>query len=371
MKKKILVIIGTRPEALKLFPVVHRLNAQENLRTIVCVTAQHRDLLDPILAFCKIKPDFDLDAMKANQSLDQLSSRLLLAIGEVYDRVRPDRVVVQGDTTSAMVGALTAYYRRVPVSHIEAGLRSGNIYGPWPEEVNRKIITQIADQHFAPTTRAAETLYLENVPRAQVYVTGNTIIDALLASRAMIEADPGCSVRGRTLAERHKDRKIILATCHRRENFGDRIRQIGDAFERILERPDVAIVLPLHPNPNVRDALGARLASHPRAEVIPPQDYPDFVSLLAASHLVLTDSGGVQEEAPALGKPVLVMRETTERPEGVEAGTALLVGADADRIVTEVNRLLDDREHYQAVSRAHNPFGDGHASERITRIIAQ
>ena len=335
------------------------------------MTAQHRDLLDPILAFSKIKPDFDLDVMKANQSLDQLSSRLLLAIGEVYDRVRPDRVVVQGDTTSAMVGALAAYYRRIPVSHVEAGLRSGNIYEPWPEEVNRKIITQIADQHFAPTARAAEMLYLENAPRAQVHVTGNTIIDALLACRAMIEADPGLCVLGRNLAERHKTRKIILATCHRRENFGDRIRQIGDAFERILQRPDVAIVLPLHPNPNVRDALGARLASHPQAEVIPPQEYPDFVSLLAASHLVLTDSGGVQEEAPALGKPVIVMRETTERPEGVEAGTALLVGADADRIVTEVNRLLDDHDHYQAMARAHNPFGDGRASERIARIIAQ
>jgi UDP-N-acetylglucosamine 2-epimerase (non-hydrolysing) len=257
------------------------------------------------------------------------------------------------------------------VSHIEAGLRSGNIQEPWPEEVNRKIITQIADQHFAPTIRAAEMLYLENVPREQVYVTGNTIIDALQASRAMIEADTSLSVLGPRIAERHEGRKIILATCHRRENFGDRMRQIGDAFERILERPDVVIVLPVHPNPNVRDALGARLASHPRAEVIPPQEYLDFVSLLAAAHLVLTDSGGVQEEAPALGKPVLVMRETTERPEGIEAGTALLVGAEADRIVFEVNRLLDEPDHYQAMARAHNPFGDGRASERITRIIAQ
>ena len=371
MKKNILVIIGTRPEALKLFPVVYKLNAEENLRTTVCVTAQHRDLLDPILALTRIKPDFDLDIMKANQSLDQLSARLLLALGEVYDTARPDRVVVQGDTTSAIIGALAAFYRRIPVSHVEAGLRSGNIYEPWPEEVNRKFITQIADQHFAPTARAAEMLYLENVPRSQVHVTGNTIIDALRSSRAMIEADPSLSVLGPKLAERHKGKKIILATCHRRENFGDRILKIGDAFERILQRPDVVIVLPVHPNPNVRDALGARLASHPQAEVIPPQEYLDFVSLLAAAHLVLTDSGGVQEEAPALGKPVLVMRETTERPEGVEAGTALLVGADADRIVFETNRLLDDHEHYQAMARAHNPFGDGHASERIARIIAQ
>jgi len=371
MKKNILVIIGTRPEALKLFPVVYKLKAQENLRTLVCVTAQHRDLLDPILELTKIKPDFDLDVMKPNQSLDQLSSRLLLALGEVYDEARPDRVVVQGDTTSAMIGALAAFYRRVPVSHVEAGLRSGNIYEPWPEEVNRKFVTQIADQHFAPTPRAAEMLYLENVPKSQVYVTGNTIIDALQASRAMIDADPALSVLGPRISAKHKGRRIILATCHRRENFGDRMIQIGDAFERILEREDVVIVLPVHPNPNVRDVLGARLASHPRAEIIPPQEYLDFVSLLSTAYLVLTDSGGVQEEAPALGKPVLVMRETTERPEGVEAGAALLVGTDTHRIVSEVDRLLDDPQHYQAMALAGNPFGDGHASERIARIIAQ
>ena len=370
MKPNILVIIGTRPEALKLFPLVHQLQAREDLRCTVCVTAQHRDLLDPILTLAKITQDFDLDIMKANQSLDELTARLLLALGDVYDRARPDRVVVQGDTTSAMIGALAAFYRRIPVSHVEAGLRSGNIYEPWPEEVNRKIIAQIADQHFAPTPRAAQMLHLENVPQAQVFVTGNTVIDALQASRARIEADPSLATLGREIAARHRGRRIILATCHRRENFGDRIRQIGDAFERILERPDVALVLPVHPNPNVRDALGARLAAHPRAEVLPPLDYLDFVSLLASAHLVLTDSGGVQEEAPALGKPVLVMRETTERPEGVEAGTARLVGADADRIVAETFRLLDDNEHYLSMARAHNPFGDGHASERIARIIA-
>ena len=252
---------------------------------------------------------------------------------------------------------------------LKLDLRSGNNYEPWPEEVNRKIITQIADQHFAPTARAADILRKENVRADQIYVTGNTIIDALLASKSMMSANPGLSVLGPKLVERYKGRRIILATCHRRENFGDRMTHIGDAFERILERPDVALVLPIHPNPNVRDVLGARLSSHPRAEVIPPQEYLDFVGLLSAANIVLTDSGGVQEEAPALGKPVLVMRETTERPEGVEAGTARLVGADADRIVSEVNRLLDDPNHYQAMARAHNPFGDGHASERIVRII--
>ncbi|THD45489.1 MAG: UDP-N-acetylglucosamine 2-epimerase (non-hydrolyzing) [Bradyrhizobium sp.] len=371
MTKHILVVIGTRPEALKLFPLIHKLKAREDLQTTVCVTAQHRDLLDPILALAKITPEFDLDVMKPNQSLDQLTARLLIGLGEVFDRVRPDRVVVQGDTTSAMTGALAAYYRRIPVSHVEAGLRSANIYEPWPEEVNRKIITQIADQHFAPTARAAERLREENVPASSVHVTGNTIIDALLAARAIIDADPALPLIGRTLAKRHEGRRIVLATCHRRENFGDRMQEIGDAFERILERPDVALVLPLHPNPNVRDVLGVRLAGRPRAEIIPPQDYLDFVSLLAAAHLVLTDSGGVQEEAPAFGKPVLVMRETTERPEGVEAGTACLVGSNADRIVGEVNSLLDDGTRYQAMARAHNPFGDGRASEIIARIIAQ
>jgi len=371
MQKNILVIIGTRPEALKMFPVVYKLREQPTLKVSVCVTAQHRELLDPILELTGIKPDFDLDIMKANQSLDQLSARLLLAMGDVFDAARPDRVIVQGDTTTAMIGALAAYYRRIPVSHVEAGLRSFNNYEPWPEEVNRKIITQIADQHFAPTAKAAAMLRQENVAAEQIHVTGNTVIDALQISKKMIEADPGIDVLGPRIAERFRGKRIILATCHRRENFGDRMTHIGDAFERILQRGDTVIVLPVHPNPNVRDVLGARLASHPLAEVIPPQGYLDFVSLLSVADFVLTDSGGVQEEAPGLGKPVLVMRETTERPEGVEAGTARLVGSDADRIVAEVNRLLDDPEHYQSMARAHNPFGDGRASERIAKVVAQ
>ncbi len=335
----------------------------------VCATAQHRELLDQVLKLANIIPDFDLNLMSPNQTLDQLSAKLLLAIGEVLDVARPDRVIVQGDTATAMIGALASYYRRIPVSHVEAGLRSGDIYAPWPEEVNRKIVTAIADQHFAPTQRAAEVLRRENVPDERVYVTGNTVVDALLATRALIGANPALAFHSKEIVERQRGRRIILVTSHRRENFGEGMNRIAGALLNILSRQDVAIVLPLHPNPNVRDVLGAQLASHPQVEIIAPQEYPDFVGLLAASELVLTDSGGIQEEAPALGKPVLVMRDTTERPEGVDAGTALLVGTNPTRILSEVQRLLDDPVHYSAMSRAHNPFGDGHASERIVRIV--
>ena len=243
--------------------------------------------------------------MEINQSLDKLSARILLSVGEALDRIRPDRVVVQGDTATAMIGALAAYYRRIPVSHVEAGLRSGNIYAPWPEEVNRKIVGSIADQHFAPTELAAEVLRKENVPSERVHVTGNTIVDALLATRELIDSDPALACRWGDLKKRQGDRQIILVTTHRRENFGDGMDRIADALLHILRREDVAIVLPMHLNPNVRDVLGTRLAGHPRAEIIEPQTYADFVGLLSLAHIVLTDFGGVQEEAPSLGKPVL------------------------------------------------------------------
>jgi UDP-N-acetylglucosamine 2-epimerase (non-hydrolysing) len=268
-----------------------------------------------------------------------------------------------------MVGALASYYRRIPVSHVEAGLRSGNIYAPWPEEVNRRIVGTIADQHFPPTQRAADVLLKENVPHERIYVTGNTVVDALLAAKTLIESQPELSDRWRSIAQRQKGRRIILVTSHRRENFGEGMERIAQALLQILERPDVAIVLPIHPNPHVRDVLKARLAGHPRAEIIAPQEYLDFVGLLLLADIVLTDSGGIQEEAPTLGKPVLVMRDTTERPEGIEAGTARLVGTDRGRIVSETLRLIDDSAHYMAMSRAHNPFGDGRASERIVKVM--
>jgi UDP-N-acetylglucosamine 2-epimerase (non-hydrolysing) len=372
VSKRIFVLFGTRPEAIKLFPVVKELQAQDALDAldvIVCVTAQHREMLDQVLRLVKITPDIDLDLMEKDQSLDKLSARILLSVGEALDRTRPDRVVVQGDTATAMVGSLAAYYRRIPVSHVEAGLRSGDIYAPWPEEVNRKIVGSIADQHFAPTKLAAEVLQRENVPSERVHVTGNTIVDALLATRDLIECDPALACRWNDLKRRQGNRRVILVTTHRRENFGGGMERIADALLQILQREDVMIVLPMHLNPNVRDVLQARLAGHPRVEIIAPQEYADFVGLLSLAHIVLTDSGGIQEEAPSLGKPVLVMRDTTERPEGVLAGTARLVGTDRDRIVSETFSLLDEPKHYLEMSRAHNPFGDGHASTRIVKVM--
>jgi len=369
MSKRIFVLFGTRPEAIKLFPVIKELRAQDASGLTVCVTAQHREMLDQVLKLVNIVPNIDLDLMETNQSLDKLSARILLSVGEALDRTRPDRVVVQGDTATAMVGSLAAYYRRIPVSHVEAGLRSGNIYAPWPEEVNRKIVASIADQHFAPTELAAETLRGENVRPEKVYVTGNTVVDALLATRQLIETDPVLARRWDDLKRRQGNRRIILVTTHRRENFGGGMDRIADALLQILQREDVMMVLPVHLNPNVRDVLLGRLAGHPRVEIIPPQEYAEFVSLLSLAHLVLTDSGGIQEEAPSLGKPVLVMRDTTERPEGVLAGTARLVGTDRDRIVAETSLLLDESQHYLEMSRAHNPFGDGRASERIAKVI--
>lgn len=371
MRRHFLILLGTRPEAIKLFPVINRLKAEKNkdIAITVCATAQHRELLDQVLKLANVVPDFDLNVMTVDQTLDSLTGRLLAQIGEVLQWVKPTRVIVQGDTATAMTGALASYYHRVPVSHVEAGLRSGDIFAPWPEEVNRKIVGSIADQHFAPTERAASALRSENVSNDRIHVTGNTVVDALILAKAMVEASPQLSSRWDVVKKHHGNRRIILVTCHRRENFGGGVLNIVNALETILCREDVAIVLPVHPNPNVRDVFAARLGNHPRVVLISPQEYTDFVSLLSLSHLVLTDSGGVQEEAPTFGKPVLVMRDTTERPEGVEAGTARLVGANYDRIVGETFRLLDDDETYAAMARSHNPFGDGHASERIVKVL--
>jgi UDP-N-acetylglucosamine 2-epimerase (non-hydrolysing) len=368
--RKILVVFGTRPEAIKLFPVVHDLAARPGIEARVCVSAQHREMLDQVLEISGITPDIDLDLMQAGQTLDALTARLLTELGRVMDAERPDRVVVQGDTATAMVGSLAAYYRKIPVSHVEAGLRSGDIHHPWPEEVNRRIISTIADQNFAPTETAADALRRENVAPATIHVTGNTVIDALLWTRARIASEPRLASGLDDLASRFVGKRIIAVTSHRRENFGEGMLAVARAVRRIAERDDVAMIFPVHPNPNVRPVMEEMLGGLPRVALIDPLDYPHFVRLLEMSHLVLTDSGGVQEEAPALGKPVLVMRETTERPEGVVAGTARLVGADEDRIVSGLFELLDDPAAYAAMSRAHNPFGDGRSAEIIGRIIA-
>lgn len=367
---KVLVVFGTRPEAIKLFPVVQALQANGGLTVRTCVTAQHRGLLDQVLAIAGIVPDIDLDVMTPGQSLDDLTARLLTGLGRVFDAEKPDRVLVQGDTATAMVGALAAYYRKIPVGHVEAGLRSGDIYQPWPEEVNRRIVAPIADQHFAPTETAAQALLRENVDSASIHVTGNTVIDALHATRDRIAADPSLASGLDAIAERFAGKRLILVTTHRRENFGDGMAGIADAISRIAARPDTAVLFPMHPNPNVVSVMDRVLGDRPNICRIDPLDYPHFIRALGLAEIVLSDSGGVQEEAPALGKPVLVMRETTERPEGVAAGTAKLVGTDPDRIVSEISTLLDVPQAYSAMARAHNPFGDGHAAERIAGIVA-
>ncbi len=368
-KPKILTVFGTRPEAIKLFPVVQALSGRTGLDTVTCVTAQHREMLDQVMDIADIRPDFDLDLMKANQNLDDLTGRLLSGIGQILDETKPQRVVVQGDTATAMCGALAAYYRQIPVSHVEAGLRSYNIYHPWPEEVNRKIIGTIADQHFAPTKTSADALAKENIPADQIYITGNTVIDALLATVKKYNDSDSLDQSLAELYEKFCDRKIIGVTSHRRENLGDGLTNIASALRTIAKRNDVALIFPVHLNPKVRTIMQDALGGLDNVAMIEPLDYPNFVSLLNHCHFMMTDSGGVQEEAPALGKPVLVMRDTTERPEGVEAGTAKLVGTDEAVLVAEASRLLDDEAHYLAMARAHNPFGDGTASRQIADII--
>jgi UDP-N-acetylglucosamine 2-epimerase (non-hydrolysing) len=369
-KPVVLVIFGTRPEAIKLFPVVHALYAREDVDVRVLVTGQHRQMLDQVLDIGEIAPDHDLNVMAPDQTLDSLTAKLLTGIGGVMDAEKPARVIVQGDTATAMVGALAAYYRKIPVSHVEAGLRSYNIYQPWPEEVNRKIIGTIADQHFAPTDVSAAALRAEAVAQSGVYVTGNTVIDALHWVTAKIETHPELASGLSEYEARFAGKRIIGVTTHRRENFGEGMENIASALEQIAARDDVAIIFPVHLNPNVRKVMDARLGANSNIAMIEPLDYPHFARLLAISHIMLTDSGGVQEEAPALGKPVLVMRDTTERPEGVTAGTAKLVGTDKDRIISEIFTLLDDEAAYSTMARAHNPFGDGKAAIRIAGLVA-
>lgn len=368
---KILTVFGTRPEAIKMFPVVHALREQPGIDARVCVTAQHREMLDQVLEIARISPDIDLDVMQADQTLDGLLARLVVGLGEAFDAEKPDRILVHGDTLTTMAATLAAYFRKIPVGHVEAGLRSGNIYHPWPEEVNRKVAGAVADLHFAPTATAAAALRAENVPADRIHITGNTVIDALLATKARIDENPALAAGLDPLVARFTGKRIVAVTSHRRENFGDGMRAIADAIAAIAARNDVAVVFPVHPNPHVRAAIEPILGGLGNVALIDPLHYPHFVRLLATSDLVLTDSGGVQEEAPALGKPVLVMRETTERPEGIEAGTARLVGTDKARIVSEIFRLLDDKDAYSAMARAHNPFGDGTAAKQIAEIVAR
>ncbi|HEX7819359.1 MAG TPA: UDP-N-acetylglucosamine 2-epimerase (non-hydrolyzing) [Sphingobium sp.] len=369
-KQKVIIVFGTRPEAIKMFPVVHALRAQPGVETRVIVTAQHRELLDQVLEISRIVPDIDLDVMEPDQTLDGLTAKLIVELGRAFDAEKPDRVVVHGDTLTTMVASLAAYYRKIPVAHVEAGLRSGDIHHPWPEEVNRRVVACIADMNFAPTEAAADALRAESRAEEGIHVTGNTVIDALLATRARIAGEPELAARFLAIAAPFAGKRVIAVTSHRRENFDGGMAAIAGAIRDIAGRPDVAVIFPVHPNPNVRAVMDEALAGLPNVAMIDPLDYPNFVALLDRCEIVLTDSGGVQEEAPSLGKPVLVMRETTERPEGVLAGTARLVGTDRARIVAELTTLLDDPDAYDAMARAHNPFGDGHAAERIAGVIA-
>jgi UDP-N-acetylglucosamine 2-epimerase (non-hydrolysing) len=368
---RVLSVFGTRPEAIKMAPVVKALARAPGIESRVCVTAQHRGMLDQVLQIFRIRPDYDLDIMKDNQNLAEITSRVLNGMLPVLDEFRPARILVHGDTTTTLAASLAAFYRKIPVGHVEAGLRTGDIYAPYPEEMNRKLTDAIADRHFAPTETGRRNLLAEGRPDAGIVVTGNTVIDALLEVVALLRGD--AALRDQQKA-RFKDfgaaRRLILVTGHRRENFGPGFERICRALRQLAERGDADIVYPVHLNPNVQKPVYGILKDHPRIHLLEPLDYVPFVYLMEKAYLVITDSGGIQEEAPALGKPVLVMREVTERPEAVEAGTVRIVGTDDAKIVAESTRLLDDSGAYAAMSRAHNPYGDGKASGRIVKDIA-
>lgn len=369
--KKVLTVFGTRPEAIKMAPLVKALAEDDGVDAKVCVTAQHRQMLDQVLELFGIAPDFDLDLMREGQTLGDLTSGILQSIGKVYDEWQPDAVLVHGDTTTTLAASLAAFYRYIPVGHVEAGLRTGNVWSPWPEELNRRVTDAVSSWLFAPTEQAKHNLFSEGAPASQVVLTGNTVIDALLQVKRKLDHDEALT---HSIAARYPfldpSRRLILVTGHRRESFGDPFRHFCEALRQIARRyDDVQLVYPVHLNPNVRTPVNAVLRDVPNVHLIDPQDYLPFVYLMSKAYLIVTDSGGIQEEAPALGKPVLVTRETTERPEAVRAGTARLVGTDTERIVAEVSGLLDDRGQYVAMAHANNPYGDGHASDRIVDAL--
>jgi UDP-N-acetylglucosamine 2-epimerase (non-hydrolysing) len=364
---RVLFILGTRPEAIKLSPVyLHLQSRPAEFQPLLCVTAQHRHMLDQVLAAFAIQPDYDLDLMRPGQSLAVFAGRSLAALEPVLAEARPDLVLVQGDTTTTLAGALAAFYQRIPSGHVEAGLRTGDMTQPFPEEMNRVVASRLAALHFAPTESAARNLAREGVPDQTVFVTGNTGIDAVLHVRDGLEQGRFSS----SLPQLDPARKLIAVTAHRRESFGEGFDRICRALARIAARGDVQIVYPVHRNPNVLDAVERHLSGCPNILLLEPMDYVSFVDLMRRARILLTDSGGIQEEGPSLGKPVLVMREKTERPEAVEAGAVRLTGTDEERIVAETTRLLDDAAACEAMGRVRNPYGDGHASARIAGAIA-
>lgn len=372
-QRRVLVVFGTRPEAIKMAPLVLALRAEAGIECKVCVTAQHREMLDQVLSLFEIRPDFDLNLMKPGQDLADLTAAILQGVRGVLEHWRPQAVLVHGDTTTTLATTLACFYKQVRVGHVEAGLRTGNLYSPWPEEANRKITGVLAGMHFAPTETAKANLLAEGVPAAHVSVTGNTVIDALFLIARRLDRDAAFQ---KEVASRfcwlRQDSRLILVTGHRRESFGDGVERICHALAQLAKAyPPAQIVYPVHLNPNVREPVFRILNGISNVHLIEPLDYLPFVYLMSRSYLIVTDSGGIQEEAPSLGKPVLVMRDTTERPEAVEAGTVRLVGTSTEKIVENVRLLMDHPQEYQRMSLAHNPYGDGHACGRIVARLLQ
>lgn len=372
-KKKVLTVFGTRPEAIKMAPLVHALAADERFDAKICVTAQHREMLDQVLSLFEITPDYDLNLMKAGQTLNDITSRILLELKLVLQEFKPDVVLVHGDTATTFASSLAAYYEQIAVGHVEAGLRTGNIYSPWPEEANRKLTGALATYHFTPTESSKDNLLKENYAEGNVFVTGNTVIDALLMVKAKIEQDNDLKD---SLAAQfpflEENKKLILVTGHRRESFGGGFERICEALAITAKaNPNVQILYPMHLNPNVREPVNRILGGIKNIILIEPQEYLPFIYLMMRSYIILTDSGGIQEEAPSLGKPVLVMRDTTERPEAIAAGTVKLVGTNVRKIVGELEKLLLDESSYKMMSYSHNPYGNGQACKNILNILAE
>jgi UDP-N-acetylglucosamine 2-epimerase (non-hydrolysing) len=369
-KQKVLIIFGTRPEAIKLIPVLRELERRpEQFMTRVCVTSQQREMQDQVLKLFEVRPDYDLDIMTSDQTLVRITTRMIDKLEEVVSKENPDMVLVQGDTTTAFCGALVAYYHKLKVGHVEAGLRTGNKYAPFPEEINRRLISRLADYHFAPTEHAQDTLLGEGIPPSSIFITGNTVVDALVWVRNRIRQSPPGLPKG--LKEVMQGKRLVLVTGHRRESFGEGLKNICNAIRQVAEEcSDVVFIYPVHLNPNVQHPVNQILGQQSRVQLIEPLSYESFIWLMDQAEVVITDSGGVQEEAPSLGKPVLVLREETERPEGIASGNALLVGTQQERIVDELIRLLNNPKARLAMGKVNNPYGDGKAACRIVDILA-
>lgn len=363
---KVMTVFGTRPEGIKMAPIVKELEKRQGIESIVCITAQHREMLDQVLNLFQISPDYDLDIFSPGQTLTEITTRALLGLEDVIKKEKPDILLVQGDTTTVFSGALAAFYQKIKIGHVEAGLRSGNIYSPYPEEANRKLTGILTDFHFAPTERNRQNLLKEDYPDEKIFITGNTVIDAL---KYTVEEDYIFQVDRLNKLD-YVNKRVILLTSHRRENIGKAMENIFSAVNDIVGKyKDVEVVFPIHLNPKVRDIANGILASNDRVYIIEPLDYEPFTNLMAKVHIVVTDSGGLQEEAPTLAKPVLVVREETERPEGIESGTAKLVGTSYEKLYTELDILLSNKSEYEKMAKAVNPYGDGNASKRIVDII--